>query len=111
MCVLHCSCAAALQKQQMLAVACASVGSGAGAKRLANATAPVIQLSGAECGEYCGWNNNNQILATAMDVGGCLPLTDSALRTMFALIRICAEGDSCLGLASAALRAHVSQSL
>lgn len=72
MCVLRCWCAAALQKQQMLAVTWASVGSGAGAKRLANVTAPVNQLSGAECREYCAWNNNNQILATAMDVGGCL---------------------------------------
>ena len=70
----------------MMAIAWASVGAGAGAKRLANVTAPTNQLLGAECGEFCSWNNVNQILATAMDVGERWKFPVRASLVMFRII-------------------------
>lgn len=70
----------------MMAIAWASVGAGAGAKRLANVTAPTNQLLGAECGEFCSWNNVNQILATAMDVGERWKFPVGASLVMFRII-------------------------
>jgi hypothetical protein len=59
----------ALQKEQSLGAAWASIGRGSDAKKLENITAPTNRLVSAECDENCGFNNRDVLNGTAMDAG------------------------------------------